>query len=333
MFERLFIEKELLEHPRAIAIREKFKHLEQIEIDRYDQIWGRAHRPYLEKRKHLQIFLAKKRGTLIKEAPDAYGKAGAPHYYFVHAYNCIYECEYCYLQGHFSTPDLVFFLNHEDILEEMQTIVDDFKGEEIWFHAGEFSDSLAMSHITGELPLYFDFFKKNLNAKLELRTKSVNIKELLQIPAQENVICSFSLSPKEVAKKIDRGVPSVKSRLLAISKITQQGHPIAIHLDPITYGRDFETEYAELLSEISEAIPLEKIKYISLGVVRFTKNVYHQTQVNYPDSLIHKFPMSKSFDGKIRYKKPLRRWMLTKLKTLCLELGIKDESVYYCMED
>ena len=32
-------------------------------------------------------------------------------------------------------------------------------GKKIWFHAGEFSDSLALSHLTQEVEVYYDFLK------------------------------------------------------------------------------------------------------------------------------------------------------------------------------
>ena len=76
----------------------------------------------------------------------------------------------------------------------------------------------------------------------------------------------------------------------------------------------------------------EDIEYISFGVVRFTKEVYHQVKKNYPDSKIHHQEFIKSFDGKVRYMKPQRLWMLQTIKDLCLNKGLKEEQLYLCME-
>ena len=132
-------------------------------------------KPYLQKRDNLNIFIARKTGDLVKEAPPAYGKGDEKHFYFVHAYNCIYECQYCYLQGYFNSPDLVLFVNYDEIISEMERLA--IKYPNAWFHAGEFSDSLALSDLTGELPYLHKFAEHHPTVKIELRTKSVNLRK------------------------------------------------------------------------------------------------------------------------------------------------------------
>jgi spore photoproduct lyase len=68
-------------------------------------------------------------------------------------------------------------------------------------------------------------------------------------------------------------------------------------------------------------------------VVRFTKDVYHQVQQNYPKSSLLASEFSKSFDQKIRYPRPMRLWMLHKVKDMLIKAGMKEERVYLCMEE
>src|SRR5574343_628973 len=225
MFERIFIEKEVLDLGLAQEILKKLGRLDFEIIEKIDDIIGKVKKPYLQKRESINLFIGKKRGSLVKKAPDAYGVLGEPRFYFIHDLNCIYECQYCYLQGYFNSPDLVFFINHEEICQEIEKKILEFdKG--IWFHAGEFSDSLALSHLSGELPFLFDLFKRYPKAYLELRTKSVNIKELLKLDPIENIITSFSLSPDEAIKEFDLKTPPLKHRLNASEKLHEAGHPI-----------------------------------------------------------------------------------------------------------
>ena len=44
----------------------------------------------VQKRNNLNLFLAKKRGTLVKEAPDAYGTKGQKHFYFISSIDSTY---------------------------------------------------------------------------------------------------------------------------------------------------------------------------------------------------------------------------------------------------
>ena len=332
MWNEVYVEKDIESHPRVASILSKVNKSPLL-LDRYDDIWGRSKKPYLHKRDSLNLFLAQKKGQLLKLAPDAYGKSGEPHYYFIHAYNCIYECQYCYLQGYFNTPDIVLFINHEEIIGEMQKLVDENPGKTIWFHAGEFSDSLALTHLTGELEIYHAFCEKNPSVIIELRTKSVNTKHLETLKPLPNLIVSFSLSSELMGRRVDLKTPSISARLSTMKKLMDHGYALAGHFDPIIYEDQFKENYNHLLQKMNELGLTQVLHYLSLGVVRFTKDVYREVERNYPDSLLHTSVMVKSFDNKVRYQKPMRMWMMNTIKELCLTHGVKEEAIYLCMEE
>ena len=112
-----------------------------------------------------------------------------------------------------------------------------------------------------------------------------------------------------------------------------KGHPIGLHLDPVIFEEDFENSYKDLLKTLSESVPLSKLEYISLGVVRFSKTVFHQVKKNYPDSPLLAEDFIKGSDGKVRYKRPMRYWILNTLKNICIDFGARDDKLYLCMED
>lgn len=333
MFDKIFVESNIFSTSKVSNMTHFFPLAEIIEIDSIDNYFGRMKKPYLQKRETLHLYLGEKKGQLVKAAPNAYGLSGEPHYYFVHAYNCIYECDYCYLQGYFHSPDIVLFLNHEDIGNEITKISTQHSDTRPWFHAGEYSDSLALTHITGEIPFYFNLFKNLPHAYLELRTKSINIKEILKQSPLPNVITSFSLSPEKRAKENDLKTPGTNARLDAISKLHAKNFPIGIHFDPIIYDQNLLVEYEKLIEDLNKSIPLSEIQYISLGVVRFTKEVYHQVQKNYPESNLLNQEFIKSFDNKIRYPKPMRMWMMQKIKKILIDYGMQVDKIYLCMEE
>jgi spore photoproduct lyase len=333
MFNEIYYEKDVKDHPITNNFIKHFSKLKNFEIDKLEDYWGRVKKPYLQKRKNLNIYIGKKKGQYIKEAPDAYGVLGSKHYYFIHAYNCIYECEYCYLQGYFNTPDLVIFTNHDDIIKDIELAVKNSPEKEIWFHAGEFSDSLALSHLTNEIPLYREFFAKHPNAYLELRTKSANTKALEKVKPLENMVISYSLAPAEMAKAIDHKTPSTKARLKAMQKLDGLGFKLGLHLDPTYYYQDFEKHYRELALQIEGHIDISKLKYISIGVVRFAKETYKDFSRNYPDSILHQMDMIKAPDGKVRYNRPMRMWMMNTIKDIFVRAGHKSELIYFCMEE
>lgn len=333
MFNKIYIEHDVQDLPYTKNIINHFPLVETQYINKVEDIWGRVKKPYLQKRESLNLFIGKKVGELVKETPDAYGIGPEKHYYFIHAYNCIYECQYCYLQGYFNTPDIVLFVNHDDIITEMQAKVDKEIKQDPWFHAGEFSDSLALSNITMEWEDYWKFFKKNPRAKLELRTKSVNIKSIIDLEPLENIYVSFTLASNQGGKEFDLKTPSVKARLKTIEKLVLKGFQIGIHLDPIIYSENFLEEYETMIKELVAVLPDSQLGYLSIGVVRFTKDVYKEVENNYQDSPIVKQNYIKSFDGKVRYSHPMRMWMLNKIKEICILNGISANKIYKCMEE
>jgi spore photoproduct lyase len=340
-FNKILVEKDVLDLPQTEQILRNLKRTKEDVhlIDQVDKIFGRVRKPYLEKRNNLQLFIGKKRGQLIKRAPNAYGTIGEPHYYYIHTFNCPYECQYCYLQGHFASPDIVFFVNHDEIGEKIKTETEaELKRNphlKIWFHGGEFSDSLILSHITEELPFYFDLFSKLPSAILELRTKSVNIQALLKESPLPNIITSFSLSTAQAVKDFDLLTPPLKTRIQIIKKLQTLNYPVAIHFDPIILTPNVIEDYQELFDELNKAIDLSKVSYFSLGVVRFTKKVYQQVKIHYPDSdLISPASyLQKGHDNIVRYPRPIRRNILKEIFQLLVSKNVPPEKIYWCMEE
>lgn len=331
MFSKIFIEHNSKDSLVAQNVLKKHPGLEVKYIDKLEDIWGRVKKPYLQKRESLNLFIGEKKGQLVKETPDAYGIGNEKHYYFIHAFNCIYECQYCYLQGYFNTPDIVLFTNHSDITDEMGELTK--ANPDAWFHAGEYSDSLSLTHLTGELDHYFDFFKKHPEAKLELRTKSSNIFELLKLEPLPNVFVSFTLSSKSAGEIFDTKCPSVMSRLNSIKKLAKAGFMIGIHFDPLLFEDNFKENYQDIISELAKVLPDSSLGYISLGTVRFTKDVYREVENNYSGTQMLAQNFTKSFDGKMRYSKPLRFWMINTVKEMIKNAGFDIKKVYECMEE
>ena len=330
-FHSVLVEKEILNHPRVQNILNFLKPNSVYEIDSYEKWWGHVQKPYLDKRDKLNLILAAKKGEMVKHAPPAYGFSKNKHYYFVHAYNCIYECQYCYLQGHFKNPDLVIFVNYEDIIKEMSRLCQ-HDPNPVWFHAGEFSDSLALSHLTQELSLYWEFISKNENAFFELRTKSVNIKEVLKQTPHPRIVTSFSLSPQRATKELDLKTPPASSRVEAMKKLSERGFKIGVHFDPIVFTQDYEAEYEQLVEDLRKQGLLQEIEYISIGVVRFSKDAFDVFARNYPASSILRSPLRKESKDKVKYSKELRFQILSSLENMLVEKGYSKEKIYWCME-
>ncbi len=334
MFKRIFVERHLRDSERVKEITARFRSIPVSYIDNIDNVFERVRKPYLLKRRDLALFLGVKRGKRIRESPAFYGVSEGPHYLLMHAYNCIHECAYCYLQGYFNSPDIVLFLNFEDFASEIEAATNTTPiGQKTWFHAGEYSDSLALSHLSGALPFFFERFDRLPRARLELRTKSANFKPLLALDPKPNIVTSFTLTPQPWVDRYEYNTPPLQSRIHALDALSRRGHPIAVHFDPIIYHEDVEQAYRALLEQLFNTVSPKQLEYLSLGVVRFTKQVFSQIKINYPNSELLAAEFIKGNDGKVSYNRPMRLWLLNRIKALCLDAGISEERIYLCMED
>lgn len=332
MFQKVYVENQILKQPETQHILKRFPQEKIIAIHNHKNLFENLPRDYTFQKPKKNLILADYEGTIVKEAPPAYGFSSLPHFYFIHAKNCIYECQYCFLQGYFKSPDLVLYVNYQKLCSALKSSFRNNK-KGAWYHAGEFSDSLALSTLTNELPYLFELFKDHPDHFLELRTKSANIKSIIDLKPLSNVYVSFSLSPVKVAKEYDLKASPVTARLSAMRKLTEKGFSIGIHLDPVIYNEDYEKQYVDLIDEICKNIERRRIKYISIGTVRFTKDVFKQLQKNYPDSNILKKSFQKGFDGKLRYSKPLRQNMQNEINAILMQKGFDKKRIYFCMEE
>lgn len=342
LFRNIFVEKDAKKYSLTDDILKKLGG-KTIEIENLDDVFGAVKTPFGKEK--LDLFLATKKGKLVKEAPPAYGLSKNKkdrHYYFFHCFNCIYHCHYCYLQGYFNSPDIVVFVNRQDIFKAIEEIIDQskLKKERPFFYSGEFSDSLALSELTNEVHDYLTFFSKQPKGHLELRTKSVRINPLLNYAKKKsppsNVVIAYSLAPEKSIKRYEDKTPSLKARLSALEKLVTAKYDVALHFDPIIHDQDIDIakSYGELMEKIA-SIPniLPKIKYISLGTLRFTSNAYREIKKNHFLSPMFVTPMQRFSNNMKQYDKKLRQKIFDELEAIIAKHHFPPEKVYRSMEE
>lgn len=342
LFRNIFVEKDAKDYPLTIEIVKKLRR-KPIEIENLNDVFGTVDKPFGKEK--LDLFLATKKGKLVKEAPAAYGLSQDKkdrHYYFFHCFNCIYHCHYCYLQGYFNSPDMVVFVNRQDVFEAVEEVIKQskIKKERPFFYSGEFSDSLALSELTNEVYDYIDFFSKQPNGHLELRTKSVRISQLLSYAKKKlppsNVVVAYSLAPEKSIARYEEKTPSLKARLSALEKLVTTKYHVALHFDPIIYDQDTDIaeSYGELMDRIA-SIPgiLPKIKYISLGTLRFTSNAYRKIKKNHFLSPMFTTPMQRFSNNMKQYDQKLRQTIFGQLEKIIAKHHFPSSKVYRSMEE
>lgn len=279
-----------------------------------------------------QLYLARHNGESIKPC-QGMGDYVCCHYYTIALVSdCHLECTYCILQDYLkNNPVITFFVNTDEIFNGIGERISKNPNKIFRIGTGELSDSLALDHIHGFSADCVEFANTHKNVLLELKTKTNNIDNLLKHKHSGNVIVSWSVNPQSYIEKEEHKCDSLENRLKAARACADAGYPVAFHLDPLMHYPEWQEEYEQVVSEIATRFKSREIAWISLGSLRFTKELKKISQERFPKSAIMTGEMIASDDGKIRYFRPIREEMYRHLSEL-IRKSIGKVPYYLCME-
>ena len=328
MIDTIYYEEGIIDHPRVIALLDRFPNAIPLPCENYKEVFNPSGQNFRLQKKNPSLILARKNGKLVLPIPETYGIGGKKNFYFSHMLNCLYDCRYCFLQGMYPSAHYVLFVNYEDFLEELKSKTMETPTSPTWFFSGYDCDSLALDYISGFVDSFLPFFQKNKSAFLELRTKSVKINTLAQYTPIENVITAFSFTPSEISAQIEHGVPSVNSRIKAMRRLVNLGWKIGLRIDPLIDCENFHQRHEKLFDDIFSAISGDDIHSISLGSFRMPTTFFKKIEKLYPDEKLFAGRM-ESRSGTHAYRQEIEQ---DRRKT-CLDLlksHIDTSKVFVC---
>lgn len=196
---------------------------------------------------------------------------------------------------------------------------------------GEFSDSLALDKSLGQAKKLILYFAKQKKALLELKTKSAEVKHLLNLKHNGRTVIAWSVNPPEIVASEEKLTASLAARLASARLAAQAGYPLAFHFDPIIYFPGFEKAYQNLVAKIYEYVKPEQIAWISLGTLRFVPGFKEIFKKRFPQKKLLYEEFITGLDGKLRYFKPLR---IKLYQTILRQIRQYDQKtlIYLCME-
>ncbi|MDD4913761.1 MAG: DNA photolyase [Methylococcales bacterium] len=328
MIETLYIETAVQFHPRVTAIRRRFPQARVIGCERYGEVFNPRAQNFRLQKQMPALILAEKYRNFVLPAPDGYGIGGESNYYFSHMLNCLYDCRYCFLQGMYQSANYVLFVNYEDFQQQIRQLCLDRPEQQIHFFSGYDCDSLAFEPVTGFAEQFLPVFAELPNAWLELRTKSTQIRSLLNRPVQPRCLIAFSLSPESMAGKVEARAPTVARRLEAAVRLQRQGWAIGLRFDPLIYQHDYRQQYRDLFAQVFALIDPYALHSVSLGVFRLPEQYFKKTHKLYPEERLFASPIQIS-DGMVSYRADLEEMMMGECTKMLLEY-IPEDRFFPC---
>lgn len=317
MIETIYIEENIRKHPRVESILSRFSSARIVLCGRYGEVFNPKPQNFRLQKHKPSLILAEKYKNFVLEAPEGYGIGAHRNYYFSHMMNCLYDCRYCFLQGMYASANYVLFINYEDFKSEISQICERHPREAIHFFSGYDCDSLALEPVTLFTKDFMPFFESLPNGWLELRTKSTQIRNLLEQEPLPRCVVAFSLSPDEIINKVEDKTPTLGRRLAAIEKLQQYGWQIGLRFDPLIYQTDYRRQYEQLFNRVFGIVKPEQLHSVSLGAFRLPENYFKKMNKLYPGEMLFASPLENR-NGMVAYREDLEAEMISNVTSTLL---------------
>jgi spore photoproduct lyase len=292
-FSHIYVEEEIREHERTLEILSKFKTSEVIYIQHYKDIFNRRGQNFRDQKLSPKLILAKRNDQFLYPGSHFSPNFDHPHFYYnTLALNCLYDCSYCYLQGMFSSANLVFFVNWEDYFDATDEFLS--KNKSLYLALSYDTDLLATESFFPATKSWIDYARTRPTLALEIRTKSNNFASIQSVEAIPNVILAWTISPERICKEIENKTPSLQARLTSVLRAIDAGWKVRICIDPILREPNWKNDYEQLVHTISEKINLAKLFDLSIGTFRMNSDFLRKIQSIRSDQAMLYYPYHRS---------------------------------------
>lgn len=326
MFSCIYIEESIVENPVVRDIVARFPNIPQVKIQRYGEVFNRKAQNFRLQKLKPALILANKHDKWVLPAPAGYGFGTGESYYFSHMLNCVYDCRYCFLQGMYRSAHYVLFVNYSDFMRDCETKLAGSGNK--YFYSGYDCDSLALEPLSGFATTFIEWFRDKPDCWFELRTKSTQIRGILQLEPAANCVLAYSFTPEDIAQELEHKVPSVQKRIDALKKLQDKGWTVALRFEPVIYQQGLKQKYQVLLKKLFDTIDPDRIHSVSVGMFRIPRDYFNNMRRLYPDDKLLALQYSE-VNGLVSYEPHLEQQMVADLKE-AISAYIRDDRFYHC---
>jgi spore photoproduct lyase len=297
-FSHIYLEDRAADCPTAVKIMERFPGAAIVRIKHYKEIFNRPRQNWCEQKESQKLILAKRQDHFFYEGSDKTAACGFEHHYYNSLMlNCLYDCDYCYLQGLYPGANMVIFVNNEDYLIQTGELL--AACQPLYLCISYDTDLLAFEKLHNYCREWIAFAAKHPQLFIEIRTKSANYNLIQDLSPAPNVVLAWTVSPPELAKQYEKRAPSVRARLQSAREAQQDGWNVRLCLDPVLRVPFWQKVYPAFLDELFEYVSADKLKDFQIGAFRMNRRYLkkiQQARVE-PAVLFHPFSHAGSRSG------------------------------------
>lgn len=305
-FSHIYVEERVWDHERTQKILKQFPRAQVIRIGHYKDLFNRKHQNFQAQHDCQALILAKAEGNSLYPGAKVCQSFGFDHFYYTsNVYNCLFDCEYCYLKGMYPSGNMVIFVNIEDVFKEVEELL---SRHPLYLCVSYDTDLCAMEDFTGFVRAWNEFTLAHDNLWIEIRTKSARTDLYETLKPCKRVIFAYTISPEHVAAHYEHGSGSMEARILAAKTALEHGFALRLCFDPMIYCPDWEKEYGKMVRMVVDQISLNDLADVSVGSFRISQDYMKQMRKNFPDSPVVQFPY-ENVGGVYQYPEGIRKGM------------------------
>ena len=258
-----------------------------IEISDYKSIFNRPRQDFQTQKQSMKLILAIKKPPYIYKGTDILQDGGYKNFYYnTPMLNCLYNCSYCFLQGMYSSANIVVFVNEIDMQAAVKNEIVKrvHKDQPLMLSISYNTDLMAFENILPITKNWIQFAKLNLDLNLEIRTKSGLYHSIKDIESSDQIVLAWTLSPDKVVRKYELNTPPLSKRISAIKSALKDGWKVRLCFDPILYYNNWENDYLELFNKVKSSLNLDQVLDITVGTFRMSNDYFNRIRKSKPNS-------------------------------------------------
>jgi spore photoproduct lyase len=312
-FSHLYIEKEAWRYTLTESIVRRFPRAVRVEIDHYKEVFARSRQNFRLQKQAPKLILAVKKAPFLYPGAEVCPDFGNAHFYYSSTvFNCLYDCEYCFLQGMFPSANIVLFVNVDDYLAEVSRLL---QNHPVYLAVSYETDLLALERIAPYVSKWIEYARTQPDLLLEVRSKSANYAAIRHLKPAPQVILAWTLSPDAVVQQFEPKTPPLASRLKNIRQAIEDGWKVRICFDPLLHIENWRDHYRACIEQTFSSIPAEKIHDVSIGLFRIPRDYLKTMRKQRTDSALLHYPF-KGKNGVFTYPQEIGRQLVEQVVEL-----------------
>jgi spore photoproduct lyase len=293
----LYVEQGAFDYPATQRIIGGAQGAPVITINNYGEVFNRSRQDFQSQKRWPALIIGVSRGPFLHEAGERISSSAERAYYSDQLRNCLFNCDYCFLQGMHRSAHTLLFVNSADYHAAARAVSSDAP---ILLNVSFLSDMVAFERTLPLLSEWSACAVECPNLTVEVRTKGGSLPSARKLPVVPNMVFTWTLSPEKIIRRHERGTASLGNRLRAIGKATEAGRRVQIAIDPILLVEKWKEHYEGLIRTAFEQLNPASIEAVSYGVFRMSTDYLDRIRRDRADTELLHHPFRRS-DGLATY--------------------------------